>query len=33
MLVERVGFTASKVLIEKDSCPFCKHPIPGVWHV
>jgi pyruvate formate lyase activating enzyme len=33
MLVERVGFTASKVLIEKDGCPFCKHPIPGVWHV
>jgi pyruvate formate lyase activating enzyme len=33
MLVERVGFTASNVLIEKDSCPFCKHPIPGVWHV
>jgi pyruvate formate lyase activating enzyme len=34
MLVERVGFTASKVLIRKDnSCPFCRHPIPGVWHV
>jgi len=33
MLVERVGFTASNVLIEKDACPFCKHPIPGVWHV
>jgi len=33
MLVERVGFTASNVLIEKGSCPFCKHPIPGVWHV
>ena len=32
MLVERVGFTASNVLIEKDCCPFCKHPIPGVWH-
>src|ERR1035438_6877092 len=31
-LVERVGFTASQVLIEKDGCPFCKHPIPGVWH-
>jgi hypothetical protein len=33
MLVERVGFTASNVLIEKGNCPFCKHPIPGVWHV
>jgi len=33
MLVERVGFTASQMLIEKGSCPFCKHPIPGVWHV
>jgi pyruvate formate lyase activating enzyme len=33
MIVERVGFTASKVLIRKNSCPFCQHPIPGVWHV
>jgi len=34
MLVERVGFTASEMLIRKDgSCPFCRHPIPGVWHV
>jgi pyruvate formate lyase activating enzyme len=32
MLVERVGFTASQVLIRKGSCPFCQHPIPGVWH-
>ena len=32
MLVERVGFTASNILIRKDSCPFCHHPIPGVWH-
>jgi pyruvate formate lyase activating enzyme len=32
MLVERIGFTASKNLIHKDSCPFCQHPIPGVWH-
>ncbi|MGA3262703.1 MAG: AmmeMemoRadiSam system radical SAM enzyme [Terracidiphilus sp.] len=31
-LVERVGFTASEVLIRKDRCPFCMHPIPGVWH-
>ncbi len=33
LLVERVGFTASQVLIRKDSCPFCHHPIPGIWHV
>jgi pyruvate formate lyase activating enzyme len=33
MLVERVGFTASKMLISKNSCPFCQHPIPGIWHV
>jgi len=33
LLVERVGFTASRMLIRKDgSCPFCKHPIPGIWH-
>jgi len=33
LLVERVGFTASQMLIEKGGCPFCHHPIPGVWHV
>jgi pyruvate formate lyase activating enzyme len=33
MLVERVGFTASKMLIRKNRCPFCQEPIPGVWHV
>jgi pyruvate formate lyase activating enzyme len=32
MLVERVGFTASRMLIRKSSCPFCGQPIPGVWH-
>jgi pyruvate formate lyase activating enzyme len=32
MLVERVGFTASKVLIRKNKCPFCQEPIPGIWH-
>jgi pyruvate formate lyase activating enzyme len=32
MLVERVGFTASRMLIRKGSCPFCQEPIPGVWH-
>jgi pyruvate formate lyase activating enzyme len=33
MLVERVGFTASKMLIQKNRCPFCQQPIPGIWHV
>ena len=34
MLVERVGFTASQMLIRKDStCPFCRHSIPGIWHL
>jgi pyruvate formate lyase activating enzyme len=33
MLVERVGFTASQMLIQKGGCPFCHHPIPGVWHI
>ena len=33
MLVERVGFTASQLLIGKDStCPLCHHSIPGIWH-
>jgi pyruvate formate lyase activating enzyme len=33
MLVERIGFTASKMLIRKDgSCPFCRRQIPGIWH-
>ncbi len=32
MLVERVGFTASQVLVRNNCCPFCQHPIPGVWH-
>jgi pyruvate formate lyase activating enzyme len=32
MLVERVGFTASQMLIRKNCCPFCQQPIPGVWH-
>ena len=32
LLVERVGFTASTMLIQKSACPFCRHPIPGVWH-
>jgi pyruvate formate lyase activating enzyme len=32
MLVERVGFTASQMLIRNNSCPFCRNPIPGIWH-
>jgi pyruvate formate lyase activating enzyme len=33
LLVERAGFTANRVLIRKDgNCPYCKHPIPGIWH-
>jgi pyruvate formate lyase activating enzyme len=32
MLVERVGFTASDILIRKNSCPFCQEPIAGIWH-
>jgi pyruvate formate lyase activating enzyme len=32
LLVERVGFTASQMLIRNSCCPFCRHPIPGVWH-
>lgn len=32
MLVERVGFTASEILIRKNSCPFCQEPIAGIWH-
>jgi pyruvate formate lyase activating enzyme len=31
LLVERVGFTASRMMIRNNSCPFCLHPIPGVW--
>jgi hypothetical protein len=33
MLVERVGFTASEMLIKNSKCPFCQQQIPGVWHV
>jgi pyruvate formate lyase activating enzyme len=32
LLVERVGLTTSQMLIRKGSCPFCKQPIPGIWH-
>jgi pyruvate formate lyase activating enzyme len=33
MLVERVGFAASRMLIREGCCPFCQEPIAGVWHV
>jgi pyruvate formate lyase activating enzyme len=33
LLVERVGFTASRMLIQKNACTFCGRSIPGVWHV
>jgi pyruvate formate lyase activating enzyme len=33
LLVERVGFTAGRMLIRDGRCPFCQHPIPGVWQV
>ncbi len=32
ILVERVGFAASRMLIEKNCCPFCRQPIAGIWH-
>jgi len=32
MLVERVGFTASQMLIRENKCPFCQELIPGIWH-
>ena len=32
VVVERIGFTASQILIRKGCCPFCRQPIPGVWH-
>jgi len=32
MLVERLGLTATQMLIRKGSCPFCQQPIPGIWH-
>ncbi len=33
MLVERVGFVANEMLIKNGNCPFCRQPIPGVWHL
>lgn len=33
VLVERTGFEVRKMLIRKGACPYCKHSIPGIWHV
>ena len=34
IVVERAGFTANRLLVRKDgACPYCLHPIPGIWHV
>jgi pyruvate formate lyase activating enzyme len=34
IIVERAGFTANRLLIRKDgTCPYCRNPIPGIWHV
>jgi pyruvate formate lyase activating enzyme len=33
MLVERTGFTASRMFIRTDStCPYCNNRVPGIWH-
>lgn len=32
MLVERVGMSTRQMLIRNGACPFCKVPVPGVWH-
>jgi pyruvate formate lyase activating enzyme len=31
VLVERIGLTATKILIRKNKCPFCQQSIAGVW--
>lgn len=33
MLVRRAGFEIQQMLIRNGTCSFCKHPIPGIWHV
>lgn len=33
MLVRRAGFEIQQILIRNNACSFCKHPIPGIWHV
>jgi len=32
MLVERVGFSAGRMLVQKNHCPYCQQPIAGIWH-
>jgi len=31
LLVERMGFTATQVNLDKGKCKYCKRAIPGVW--
>ena len=31
LLIERIGFTATPVNLDKGKCKGCKRPIPGVW--
>ena len=33
MLVERLGFTASRMLVQENHCPHCQQPIAGIWHI
>ncbi|MGC1461519.1 MAG: AmmeMemoRadiSam system radical SAM enzyme [Terracidiphilus sp.] len=34
IVVERAGFTANRLLIREDgTCPYCRNPISGIWHV
>ena len=33
MLVERVGIHGQPDADSEGQCPFCQHPIPGIWHV
>ncbi len=32
MLVQRDGFEIRQMLIQRGSCPYCGHSIPGIWH-
>ena len=31
LVIERAGFTVTKMLLKKGKCPQCQHSIPGVW--
>jgi len=31
MLIERAHFSVLSNRIEDGACPFCGHPIPGIW--